>query len=504
MLQTETSLNQTEYKIQIEEIESRYAIVIDENENLRIGMHEILEQLRNYDGEYNICDLRYFMLIRELEHFLAESDHIVIETSTLERLLHALDARSISGWYHPAMRIQNELIASKEREIALKERARISETMLQKTKFIEEIQTETATLEHEIPVVSSKVPEPAPRHEIPLNFKNLNGLLNHIQELESLLQKSRTDVITITDHHRDRILECDKYKIFEECINNLTENLSSDENEKDTLLAQHASEIATLQTDLNKEKNRVIFAEEDYRNLKLTSKSDKELNARLLFALQKQLIDTEKQLKVSDRRMIKVSDNENTSDEDLMQELTFLKFKMARFTEFTLQQMSDEDHLRSEFSHLLKLGVIQDDMTVELVTRDEFERIKNESETLREQNEILKINTKHADDMLKLSNQQLMAQQQLLSEQSADEVALRHLIVDLQSDSNEKYIIVKTNRELKRTQDNEELLKTENSKLRADLAALRQDFEDNITEVKNQSEKLAAIRDSDDLKLKYE
>lgn len=51
MLQTETSLNATEYKIQIEEIESRYAIVIDENENLRIGMHEILEQLRNYDGE---------------------------------------------------------------------------------------------------------------------------------------------------------------------------------------------------------------------------------------------------------------------------------------------------------------------------------------------------------------------------------------------------------------------------------------------------------------------
>lgn len=52
-------MNQTEYRIQIEEIESRYAIVIDENENLRIGMHEILEQLRNYDGEYNICELRY-------------------------------------------------------------------------------------------------------------------------------------------------------------------------------------------------------------------------------------------------------------------------------------------------------------------------------------------------------------------------------------------------------------------------------------------------------------
>lgn len=40
-----------EYVTQIAEIESRYAIVIEENENLRVGMHEILEQLRNYDGK---------------------------------------------------------------------------------------------------------------------------------------------------------------------------------------------------------------------------------------------------------------------------------------------------------------------------------------------------------------------------------------------------------------------------------------------------------------------
>lgn len=434
--------------------------------------------------------------------FLAESDHIVIDTPTLERLLHALDARSISGWYHPAMRIQNELIASKEREIALKERARISETMLQKTKLIEEVQTETATSDPEIPVIFSKAPEPAPRHEIPPDVRGLNDLLNHIQELESILQKSRTDVKTITDHLRDKILECEKYKIFEENINILTEKLSSEDNEKDALLAQHASEIINLQTDLNKEKNRVIFVEEDYRDLKLISKSDKELNQRLLFALEHQLIDTEKQLKVSDLQMIKASDIENTADEDLMQELTFLKFKMAKFTEFTLQQISDENQLRSEFSQLRKLGVIQDNMTLELVTKDEFEKIKNESQTLREQIEKLKINAKHTDDLLKLSKQQLTAQQKLLSEQSADEVALRHLIVDLQSDSNEKYIIAKTNRELKRTQDNEELLKTENSKLKAELAAMRQVFQDNIMEEKNRSTKLEAVRDSNDLKLK--
>lgn len=42
--------SENEFKSKIDEIEARYEIVIEENENLRIGMHEILEQLRNYDG----------------------------------------------------------------------------------------------------------------------------------------------------------------------------------------------------------------------------------------------------------------------------------------------------------------------------------------------------------------------------------------------------------------------------------------------------------------------
>lgn len=32
-----------------------------------------------------------------------------IKSETLEKLLRALDVRHISGWYHPAMRLQAEL-----------------------------------------------------------------------------------------------------------------------------------------------------------------------------------------------------------------------------------------------------------------------------------------------------------------------------------------------------------------------------------------------------------
>lgn len=32
-----------------------------------------------------------------------------IQSSTLERLLEALDVRHLAGWYHPAMRLQGHL-----------------------------------------------------------------------------------------------------------------------------------------------------------------------------------------------------------------------------------------------------------------------------------------------------------------------------------------------------------------------------------------------------------
>lgn len=43
---------------------------------------------------------------------------------------------------------------------------------------------------------------------------------------------------------------------------------------------------------------------------------------------------------------------------------------------------------------------------------------------------------------------QIKSQQQILAKTSEDEISLRHLVVDIQATSNEKYIIAKLSREL--------------------------------------------------------
>lgn len=56
---------------------------------------------------------------------LLGSSVVHIESACLERLLEALDSRHISGWYHPAMRLQAQLNMLEGSNTALREQLRI-------------------------------------------------------------------------------------------------------------------------------------------------------------------------------------------------------------------------------------------------------------------------------------------------------------------------------------------------------------------------------------------
>ncbi|XP_076288209.1 centrosomal protein 290kDa [Lasioglossum baleicum] len=74
-------------KSRMSTLQQNLQLVIEENEALRTGMHEILDCIRTQDGK----------------------SLVEIQSSTLERLLEALDVRHLAGWYHPAMRLQEHL-----------------------------------------------------------------------------------------------------------------------------------------------------------------------------------------------------------------------------------------------------------------------------------------------------------------------------------------------------------------------------------------------------------
>lgn len=88
--------------------------IVDENEGLRKGMHEILDSIRNRDGNI-LCSIEYLFETqgRYLEYLLRiwtgldiVFSVVQIESETLEQLLESLDSRHVTGWYQPAMRLQ--------------------------------------------------------------------------------------------------------------------------------------------------------------------------------------------------------------------------------------------------------------------------------------------------------------------------------------------------------------------------------------------------------------
>ncbi|KAK6617062.1 hypothetical protein RUM44_005419 [Polyplax serrata] len=85
-VQLEESKQESNKHVCLEQTE-KLKFIIKENDALRKGMHEILESIREQDG----CGL------------------VEVQSSCLERLLAALDSRHVSGWYHPAMRLQVQL-----------------------------------------------------------------------------------------------------------------------------------------------------------------------------------------------------------------------------------------------------------------------------------------------------------------------------------------------------------------------------------------------------------
>ncbi|XP_029158200.1 centrosomal protein of 290 kDa-like [Nylanderia fulva] len=92
------------------EVNQNIQIIIEENEALRKGMHEIMDSIRNQDGK----------------------SEVEIQSSTLERLLEALDVRHLAGWYHPAMRLQEHLNVTQGSNTELRSQLRLLRKELQK------------------------------------------------------------------------------------------------------------------------------------------------------------------------------------------------------------------------------------------------------------------------------------------------------------------------------------------------------------------------------------
>lgn len=76
-----------ELKTKLSEQKMRFKEIYDENDKLRLGMHEILESIKNQDG----------------------TSDVMVSSPVLENLLNILDSRHLFGEYKPAMGLKSKM-----------------------------------------------------------------------------------------------------------------------------------------------------------------------------------------------------------------------------------------------------------------------------------------------------------------------------------------------------------------------------------------------------------
>ncbi|XP_055378417.1 centrosomal protein cep290 isoform X3 [Condylostylus longicornis] len=503
----------------IKEWENKYSEVIEENENLRVGMHEILEKIRDYD---------------------ASSDHITIDCSILERVLHALDARSISGWYHPAMRIQNELIAVKEREYALKEKIQYVEKAVKTVvggKIEEKIKLsdkEQSSIEHapsETREIIAELPSNTKEELLEMNIDEeelgeISCLNNQIEKtIESeksteSIKKQPTDFLTMVversfeqetykkelgkliDKNRNLQLEIEALRTYKIQFLEMLEEMKKSEKE----IVGYCSSIVERSTDSELKLKNCIkkyeFLKEDFDKTLTDFKFSENINISLISDLKKQINNKKHEI-----NLIKLVENKRKLSHVPKDEILVLKKKYTEISNQLAILMSTffkDNEGRSLIGGIsINMGIIKDDMQLDFITWEEFENLKNYNKILQEDNNNLKLNCKQLEENIIINQEQIKSQQKLISEITDNHIDLRHLVADLQSSSEEKFLVTKAYRDL-------EILKKENNRLRQEKENLEKQVEDekgkseNLTEqMKESQEKFEKQSYNNDLKIEF-
>lgn len=357
--------------------------------------------------------------------------------------------------------MQNELLATKEKELALRERVRSIETShigsVPEKQPIDEPDEEPSSTD---PKINMTVEETTASE----NSKEINSQLKKLEENINEL-KSDNEKLSIKNA---------ELSIFRSQYNTLLSSIDKSDEEKSKIIAQQSEELTHLKIDDLENKRKITYLKEDHENFNHIIKDLQKENTNIKMHCKQKLIEKTTRLLESQDLIRNLRDNAairtNRTIEKLQNELQALKLDRAQQTaKFfkNIHKLDDLEILKDKFN--FKIAIIEDDLNYDFITKDEFYELNLQLKHLQNENEILHMKLKTMEETVKLTDDQLQTQQMLIAKSSDVEISLRHIIADLQCSSNEKYLIAKTQRELEMAKNREEMLSREVEVLKRDL-----------------------------------
>ena len=275
-----------------------------------------------------------------------------------------------------------------------------------------------------------------------------------------LLQTVEIDRLSevVSDMTKERnklIIANDELIIVQQQYDDLLQATKASDSEKDQMVAKTIDKLKEIEIDICGYQRKIEFLKAENDNVNNNLRAIKLDHLKILHELRKEIANK--------NGLIKKLESKNTKREDstidrekigqLEADVEKMKLETNNFYTIFLKNIQevDKSHLIDiDYRKLANFSLIKNDLTIEFITKNEFERLNENIRKLQEEVERLTLKNFHMEELLKISQNQVMSQQQIISKFSEEEISLRHLVADLQSSSNEKYLLAKTQKELDR------------------------------------------------------
>ncbi|XP_050465506.1 centrosomal protein of 290 kDa-like isoform X1 [Cataglyphis hispanica] len=518
---------QVSSKTDIFEVNQNIQIIIEENEALRKGMHEIMDSIRNQDGK----------------------SEVEIQSSTLERLLEALDVRHLAGWYHPAMRLQEHLNVVQGSNTELRSQLRLLRKELQKKDII--LQDLAAIKNIDLEKLSERHSEDeaimtclTEMKALQIAYKNeaeewekqkdlliqesnelkdeIDGLKNQLEVYKKnwqiiengddeirkefaiktreyadasneiiIMNRKNTSLQQLLNKETGRLYEYQKDMIKKE--NDLNRALTNADKYNKTLL----SEVSLLQSNLRNSVSITVHNELKEKYEELNIRHHALLENAIIFRDSNEIsslkaeIEMIRQEKYQLVENLRKTDNCN-NDDNLQQKLKEIEAKelierqradqMTRLYEISQMQLAKcEDNVKQlsivNSENQEKLIEIQKKLFKEIVLQEATQMNDNHIQELQNEKMQLVIENESLKKMLEISEDEARLQYSLNSLQTLELDSLRHQILDLQAISEDKATISRLDFELTSKKISEMELTSQKTRLQNELSYMQQELD---------------------------
>ncbi|XP_066992290.2 centrosomal protein of 290 kDa isoform X5 [Anabrus simplex] len=440
-------------------LEERLDNITHENESLRKGMHEILDSIHSQDA----------------------SSNVQVESQCLERLLEALDSRHVSGWYHPAMRLQAQVHSLEGSCSVLREQLRT--TRLEETKCKEELQRAMLKVEQmEQSLVAMQEGQ-----------KSVKGVVYEEILLPTNMSLSSTEVISKLNIHLLHVLdEMSTYQItalqakLEESVpmaaleaaNKQLNDLTAKYRDilqkgyisqcDSVMLAQFEGEMESLRKDKDKLRAELLNAKERLNALEVLVVSfdqdtvSQDIHDNQISLLAKKLAEIElKELHEKQR-----ADHAEKMHELVKGQLTQLEDKVSELEacNSTLQEHNQE---------LQRIERELRDRVLSSVSREELQEARERLQELEGCKVELQLEKERLQEVGDIAQEQVRSLELWKMSQDYELESLRQQVLELQATGNEKSSLARLSHELLTSQLNEASLNKKVQQLQTELSKLQ-------------------------------